>query len=162
MANTIITADLDAVISEIEIAAPPERVFEALTDPSQLQRWFGGDANCPVKFWKMDARLGGHYSYATEISKINVNGVKQFQCQGEILEYDPPRLLAYTWIGNWHLDPKRRTVVRWELLPISFGTHVTVKHSGLAQEPEARKDYSGGWVGVMEQLKQFSEKESSR
>jgi hypothetical protein len=35
---------------------------------------------------------------------------------------------------------------------------VKVTHSGLAQEPTARKDYSGGWPGVVEQLKKFIEK----
>jgi uncharacterized protein YndB with AHSA1/START domain len=36
MPNTIITPDQDAIISEIEIAAPADRVFSALTDPRQL------------------------------------------------------------------------------------------------------------------------------
>ena len=105
----------------------------------------------------MDARLGGSYSYATEKSTVVVNGVSEFQCRGEILEIDPPRLLVYTWIGNWHLDPEKKTIVRWELTPAASGTHVKVTHSGLAQEPEARKDYSGGWPGVVEKLKQFAE-----
>jgi hypothetical protein len=38
------------------------------------------------------------------------------------------------------------------------GTHVKVTHSGLAQEAVARKDYSGGWPGVVKLLKQFVEK----
>jgi hypothetical protein len=35
---------------------------------------------------------------------------------------------------------------------------VKVTHSGLAQEPAARKDYSGGWLGVVEKLKEFAER----
>ena len=77
---------------------------------------------------------------------------------GEILEIDPPRLLVYSWIANWHDDTARRTVVRWELAAKSGGTHVKVTHSGLAQLPVARKDYSGGWPEVVEMLKQFIEK----
>jgi len=84
MPKAIVTPDLDAIISEIDISAPPSRVFEALTDPEQLMRWFT-DASCPVKFWKMDARLGGSYSYATEKSNIVVNGVSEFKCRGEIM-----------------------------------------------------------------------------
>jgi uncharacterized protein YndB with AHSA1/START domain len=160
MSKAVITPDEDSVIAEIDIAAPPERVFEALTDPDQLMRWFN-DANCPVKFWQMDARLGGSYSYATEKGNLVVNGVDEFKCHGEITEMDPPRLLVYTWISNWHLDPRRKTVVRWELMPTATGTHVKVTHSGLAQEPEARKDYSGGWAGVVEQLKAFAERNHS-
>jgi uncharacterized protein YndB with AHSA1/START domain len=160
MSKAVITPDQDSVIAEIDIAAPPGRVFEALTDPDQLLRWFT-DASCPVKFWRMDARLGGSYSYATEKGNLVVNGVDEFKCHGEITEMDPPRLLVYTWISNWHLDPRRKTVVRWELMPTATGTHVKVTHSGLAQEPEARKDYSGGWAGVVEQLKAFAERNHS-
>jgi uncharacterized protein YndB with AHSA1/START domain len=49
-------------------------------------------------------------------------------------------------------------VVRWELTPTKLGTLVKVTHSGLAQEEAARKDYSGGWPGVLEMLKKFAEK----
>jgi len=156
MTGTIVTPDQDAVISEIEIMAPAGRVFQALTDTDQLAHWFTNES-CPVKFWKMDARLGGSYGYASENSKIVVNGVSEFRCQGEILQFDPPRLLVYTWVSNWHVEPERITVVRWELTPTQSGTHVKVTHSGLAAEAEARKDYSGGWTGVVQHLKQFVE-----
>ena len=36
--TTVVTSDQDAIISEIEIAAPAERVFRALTDSDQLVR----------------------------------------------------------------------------------------------------------------------------
>jgi len=157
MTTTIVTPDQDAIVSEIQIAAPPERIFKALTDPGELQRWFGSP-ECPLKFWKMDARVGGRYSYATQKGSIVVNGVSEFECHGEILECDPPRLLVYTWIGNWHDERDSRTVVRWELTPQGTGTHVCVTHSGLSHLPIARKDYSGGWPGVVEQLKRFVEK----
>ena len=35
-----ITPGQDAVVTEIEMAAPPERVFAALTDPAQLMLWW--------------------------------------------------------------------------------------------------------------------------
>jgi uncharacterized protein YndB with AHSA1/START domain len=155
-AQSRITSDQDAVIAEIDISAPPSRVFEALIDPGQLMNWFT-DASCPVKFWKMDAKLGKAYSYATKKGGVVINGIDEFECHGEITEIHPPSLLVYTWIGNWHLDPERKTIVRWELTPTATGTHVKVTHSGLAQEPAARADYSGGWSGVMEKLKQFME-----
>ncbi len=160
MATTFITPDQDAIVSEIHIAAPPERVFRALTDSAELKRWFT-NPECPVKFWQMDARLGGRYGYATEKGSIEVNNVSEFECHGEIVEYDPPRILAYTWIANWHDDKTRRTVVRWELTPRpgkSGCTQVKVTHSGLADEALSRKDYSGGWLGVLEGLKKFAEK----
>ena len=79
----------------------------------------------------MDPRPGGRYGYATETGSIVVNGVREFECHGEIPEFDPPRVLAYTWMGNWHDDATRRTLVRWELTPKASGTHVKVMHSGL-------------------------------
>jgi len=156
MSTTIVTPDQDAVVSEIDISAPPARVFKALTDAGELSRWFT-DSSCPLKHWKMDARVGGQFAYATNKASVVVNGVSEFECHGEILECDPPRLFVYSWIGNWHEDPSIRTVVRWELTKRGSGTHVKVTHSGLANLPVARKDYSGGWTGVVEKLKQFVE-----
>jgi len=157
MAQAVVTPDQDAIVSEVDINAPADKVFQALTDPKQLMQWWNGD-ECTTEFFEMDARRGGRWRFGTGNSKLNVNGVSQFSCQGEVLEYDPPRLLAYTWIANWHDDKTRRTVVRWELTPTKDGTHVKVTHSGLAQEAVARKDYSGGWPGVVEMLKKFVEK----
>ena len=156
MTTTMVTPDQDAIVSEIQVTAPPDRVFRALSDAGELQRWFGSP-ECPLKFWKMDAHVGGRYSYATEQGSIVVNGVSQFECHGEILECDPPRLLVYTWIGNWHDDPKSATIVRWELTPTGKGTHVRVTHSGLSNLPVARRDYSGGWPEVVQMLKKFVE-----
>jgi uncharacterized protein YndB with AHSA1/START domain len=155
--KSTITSDQDAVVGEIHIAAPPERVFKALTDPKELKRWFNSP-ECPVKTWEMDARPGGHYRYVTEKGTIVVNNVSEFECHGEILEIDPPHLLVYSWIANWHDDKSHRTVVRWELTPDAAGTRVKVIHSGLSQETIARKDYSRGWPGVLQNLKTFTEK----
>ena len=155
MAEAIVAAD--AVTTEIEIGAPAERVFRALTTSDELMRWFT-NPTCPAKVWEMDARVGGRYGYQSAKGTVVVNGVDQFECHGEILEMDPPRLLVYTWVANWHDDKNLCTVVRWELTPHRGGTHVKVTHSGLASEDVARKDYSGGWPGVIEMLKAFVEK----
>ena len=156
MPTTLITPDQDTIVSEIDISAPPERIFKALSDASELKRWFG-NPECPTKFWQMDARVNGHYGYKTEQGSIAVNGVSEFECHGQITECDPPRVIAYTWIANWHDDASVPTQVRWELTPKQNGTHVKVTHSGLTNLPAARKDYSGGWPGVVEQLKKFVE-----
>jgi hypothetical protein len=86
--KSVITPDSDAIVSEIHIAAPPDRVFKALTDPAELMRWFTSP-ECPAKFWEMDARPGGRYRYATEKGTVVVNGVSEFECHGEILQLDP-------------------------------------------------------------------------
>lgn len=156
MATTSVTPDQDTVIAEILIAAPPERVFSAISDTRQLERWFS-NPECPAKLWEMDARAGGSYKYEKQAGSADVNGVRDFKCHGEILEYDPPRLLVYTWKGNWHDTPNSSTVVRWELTPTNNGTQVRVTHSGLSNLPVARKGYAGGWLGVVQSLKNFVE-----
>ncbi|MGA8431908.1 MAG: SRPBCC domain-containing protein [Candidatus Sulfotelmatobacter sp.] len=157
MTQAITSFDDDSITTEIDIAAPAERIFQALTSAEELSRWFT-NPSCPVKLWQMDARVGGVYGYETEKGTVVVNGVSGFECHGEILEIDPPRILVYSWIANWHHDKNLRTIVRWELTPYPGGTHVKVTHSGLANEEAARKDYSGGWPGVVEMLKKFVEK----
>ncbi len=158
MAQAVITPNQDAIISEIQIAASPERVFQALTQADQLARWWSS-GNCSLDFWQMDPRRGGRWHFKNKPNtNMTINGVNVFEAIGEILEFDPPRLLVYTWIANWHRDKTRRTIVRWELTPSGSGTKVKVTHSGLAQEDVARKDYSGGWAGVVEMLKKFVEK----
>jgi uncharacterized protein YndB with AHSA1/START domain len=156
MAIAIITPDQDAVVSEIDVAAPPQRVFDALTDPRQVMQWWTSDV-CPIEAFSMEPRKGGRWEYDSKPRTNSINDVTLFHCEGKVLEYDPPRTLAYTWIANWHDDTKRETVVRWELTPKPGGTHVKVTHSGLAQETTARNNYSGGWVGVVDKLKKFVE-----
>src|ERR1051326_481867 len=156
MTTTIITPDQDAVVSEIEIAAPAERVFQALIDPKQVMHWWSND-QCAIEGFTIEPKRGGRWTYDTVSSRLNLNGVSKFHCEGEVLEYDPPRILAYTWFANWHDDKQRRTIVRWELTPHGNSTRVKVTHSGLLHEPAARKDYSGGWPGVVELLKKYLE-----
>lgn len=61
-ARNPITTD-DAVIAEIEIAAPPERVFKALTDEKQLFTWWGCEPPVDLSQFTMDARKGGRHDY---------------------------------------------------------------------------------------------------
>ena len=39
MATLGITPNADELVNEIQIAAPRERVFQALTDPAQVVKW---------------------------------------------------------------------------------------------------------------------------
>jgi len=151
--------DQDAIVCEVDIAAPPERVFQAITDPAQARQWCNHPA-FDIKLWEMDARHGGKWRFISREtgSTPNAYNVSEFDHHGEILEIDPPRLLVYTWLTNFHDDPKRETVVRWELMPIATGTRLKLTHSGLAQEPKARKDYASGWPGMLQMIKNHSEK----
>jgi uncharacterized protein YndB with AHSA1/START domain len=150
----------DSVVAEVEIAAPPERVFQALTSSDQLIRWWISDT-CQVERWDIDPRLGGRWYFKTGKSTQAINGVDTFEAHGEILEYSPPRMLVYTWIANWNDQPVQTTVVSWVLSASQGGTHVKVTHRGLAKMPVARKDYAGGWTGVVGLLRKFLEKENA-
>lgn len=151
MATTFITPDGDAIVSEIDIAAPVERVFKSLTDVEEIHR-----RSPQLSVYEMEVRVGGRW-YLEMRPPQPFKGVDVIRHGGEILELDPPRLLVYTWTANFHNDPKKSSIVRWELTPTKSGTHVKLTHSGLASEPESRKDYSGGWPGVLEELKTFIE-----
>src|SRR5262249_343626 len=98
--------------------------------------------------------VGGRWGYQT---KQLVDGADRFQVQGEVLAYDPPRLLAYTWIANLHEDPAWRTEVRWELTPVSGGTRGKLTHSGLAKEHKAHTGHRSGWTDLVGRLKKFAE-----
>jgi uncharacterized protein YndB with AHSA1/START domain len=155
----------DAVTAEIEIAAPPERVFKALTDPGQLFTWWGKEPSVVLNKFEMEGRKGGRWRFECrpapgaqhgDVEKqLQKNQAQQFEAHGEVLECDPPRLLVWSWIANWHEHPAARTIVRWELSPTKTGTRVRVTHSGLAQEPISRKDYGAGWQGVLQLLKNY-------
>jgi uncharacterized protein YndB with AHSA1/START domain len=152
MATAIVTPDQDTIISEIDIAAPPERVFDAIANPETVRR------RAPqLGVYEMDLRVGGKWRLELRTPKPH-HGVNVVKHHGEVLEIDPPRLLVFTWFANFHSDPNHRSIVRWELTPTKSGTHVKVTHSGLASEAIAAKDYAGGWPGVLEEIRIYAEK----
>lgn len=157
MPQTIVTPDKDAVISEVQIAAPPERIFQALTSSDLLMRWWNGsDGPCRVKLWEFEARVGGRWRCAVEdpSQKMLLSG--EGEITGEIVEFDPPRTLAYTWLASFHSKPEVVTLVRWNLVPNQGGTLVKMTHSGLMALPEGA-GYAEGWPGVVRCLKSFAE-----
>jgi len=157
MATTYITSERDAVISEIFITAPPERVFKALTDRDQALQW-GSNEEFALTKWEMDARLGGKWTFVDKkTSTPGENAGVELVHHGEITVFDPPRVLEYTWYASWHSDPLHRTLVRWELVSVPGGTQVKVTHGGLAPMPDDCKGYALGWPGLVTRIKQFVE-----
>ncbi|HYA98091.1 MAG TPA: SRPBCC domain-containing protein [Methylomirabilota bacterium] len=160
------TPEQDRVTCEIEIAASPERVFRALTDQKELFTWWGKEPSVTLSVFEMEGRKGGRWQFrcrpvkpgshgAVEEQLRRNRGGQEYVAHGEVLECEPPRLLVWSWIANWHEHPEQATTVRWELTPTAKGTRVRVTHSGLAQEAIARKDYGRGWQGVLQLLKNF-------
>lgn len=138
----------DELVTEVHIAATPERVFQALTDPRQVTQWWGGKGpgqsyRC-TKF-ESDLRVGGKWLTA------GTTDSGAFQVTGEYVEIDPPRVLVYTWTASW--TGAATTTVCWELKPTDQGTLVTLRHTGLAKHPELAQSYRGwpmilGWLQV--------------
>src|SRR5258708_38008054 len=85
------SADNDAVTCEIFIAAPRERVFEALTDPKQASLWWGAKGVCQMENFSMDVRTGGKWA-TTGVSGAN----RIVEGHGEIFEIRPPRPVSHT------------------------------------------------------------------
>jgi uncharacterized protein YndB with AHSA1/START domain len=164
MATVAINPDQNIITGEIFIAAPPARVFQAITDPAQLPRWWGAHDLYTITEWKADIRVGGKWSS----DGVGVDGTK-FHIDGEYLEVDPPHLLVHTWIANWTGSIK--TIVRWELEAQSVhhlhtkgperagtGTLLRIRHEGFAVSPAAAASHTEGWKRVMGWLLAYVEK----
>jgi uncharacterized protein YndB with AHSA1/START domain len=152
-AGSHVTPEGDAIVAEIHIAAQPDRVFQALTDPRQVPQWWGGQGagqSYRCTRFESDLRVGGKW----RSSGVTGDG-GSFDVVGEYLEINPPHLLVHTWVASWTGDVK--TVVRWELQPTTHGTTLTIRHTGLAGHPEAAHSYRG-WPMIMSWLQAFVEK----
>jgi uncharacterized protein YndB with AHSA1/START domain len=137
----------DELVSEIEIAATADRVFQALVDPRQVVKWWGQHGMYRCTEFTSDLRPGGKWRAAG----IGPDG-GPFEVTGEYLEVDPPRLLAHTWVASWTGPVK--TIVRWELDPKNQSTRLRIRHSGIAAHPELAESYRG-WSRMLGWLQAF-------
>jgi len=104
---------------------PPERVWRALVDPSELAVWL-----MPTDF---APEVGRNFALETgnEIGTI----------RGEVLEIDEPRLLRCRWSGVFG-----DTEVTFELFPEPEGTRLRVRHDGWADRAVAEQaGFDDGW-----------------
>jgi uncharacterized protein YndB with AHSA1/START domain len=147
MATSKTSPNADEIVSEISISAPAEKVFQAITDPAQVVRWWGQTGIYRCTEFQSDLRVGGKWRSAG----AGAEG-RSFEAKGEYLQIDPPRLLVHTWVASWTGDAQ--TVVRWELEASKQGTLVRIRHTGLAAHPELPQSYSGwprmlGWLQAL-------------
>lgn len=152
MATMAISHDQDAIQAEIHIAAPPERVFQALTDPRQLMQWWGQKGMYHHTDWKGDVRPGGQW----RSEGVSDTDGSPYHVSGEYVDVDPPRAVSYTWVANW--SGPLKTLVRWDLEAASGGTVVRLRHSGFAGAPAAAKGHYEGWQRVIGWMQAFVEK----
>ena len=164
MATATVTPDQETVLAEIFIAAPPERVFQAISDPEQLSRWWGQNGLYRITERSADLRPGGKWSCAG----VGADGTK-FGVEGEYLEIDPPRRLVHTWIASYQGPLK--TTVHWDLEPqivhglhpsgpkkAGTGTLVKLRHEGFVGAPKAAADHGEGWKRVFGWLEAYVER----
>jgi len=138
----------DAIVLDIEIAAPPGRVFEALTDPRRLGEWWSLEQE-PVR-WELDLRVGGRWRAVGRDATCG-----EWVLSGEILELDPPRVLACSWSEHSQSKQLEGTVVRYVLTATSSGTRLRLTHSGFGDAVKARDEYRSGWPGVCARLRRY-------
>ncbi len=149
--TSLISSDNDAVTAEVFIAAPRERVFQAITDPAQAVRWWGQEGKYRLSEFHMDVRVGGKWSCSGQ--SATTGGAVAIH--GEFLEVDPPSKLVYTWTSSWM---PVSTEVRWELEARGHGTILKLTHTGFAGNAEQAKNHSIGWTQVIAWVQSFVEK----
>ena len=93
---------------EIELDAPPEEVWRALTDPDELEQWFANDVD-------LDPREGGEGTFRWDDGE---------ERHAVVEEVDPERRFAFTWDGG-------HVVIELEELPA--GTRVIVVESPVGE-----------------------------
>ena len=117
-----------AIRAELTIGAPPERVFQSLVDPAQIERWFGWAG-------EVEPRVGGRMVLGVE---------------GRISEFEPGKLLVY--------GDDEGAVVRWELADSGGQTHLTFVQSGYSSaELDSAAQHEAGWLAGIAELRRMHE-----
>ena len=88
-----------------ELRHPPEKVWQALTDPAHLREWAPFDA---------DGSLG---TVGSTVKLTTVGAPTPQVSETTVTRADAPRLLEYNWGGN---------DMRWELEAVGRGTRLTL------------------------------------
>jgi uncharacterized protein YndB with AHSA1/START domain len=137
-------ADLDQgiILASVEIAVPPERVFAAITDGTEIVRWWGTDEPYRTTSWTSDLRPGGKW----RAEGAGADGTP-FWVEGEFLEVDPPHRLVQTWNPQW--DQGTPTTITYTLSSTETGTRLTLRHEGFGERGVSCQGHSEGWIRVL-------------
>ena len=135
----------DRIERTVDLTAPPEKVWAALTTAEGLAAWFGNQAT-------IDLRPGG---------SAQMKWTEGFTADMRVERVEEPSVFGFTWhIYGLPEDDPRRTYVEFTLEPAGAGTRLTVVESGFAQLPEDayRAAFDGntsGWASELAELADY-------
>ena len=134
----------DRIEKSIELNAPVERVWRALTDHNEFGEWFR-------------VKLDGPFAPG-EVSRgrITYPGFEHVKWEAKIQQMEAPRLFSFTW-HPYAIDPdvdysrETPTLVEFRLEPTSSGTRLIIIESGFDalpknRQPDAFRMNEGGWA----------------
>jgi uncharacterized protein YndB with AHSA1/START domain len=130
------------ILAHVEIAASPERVFQAIAS-KEVCDWWVRPGVFNTTEWSGDVRVGGHYRTA------GIARGEPYTIEGEFLEVDPPRKLVMTWhrVGM----PTAPTTVTYTLEKLDGGTRLTLLHAGVASAQNLT-NVAAGWKTSFDKL----------
>jgi uncharacterized protein YndB with AHSA1/START domain len=119
--KVVIEGEEATLVFKRRLSQPPEAVWKALTDPSELSNWYMTKAT-------IEGREGGHVDLLAGPSRLHVTG--------KILEWDPPRVFEHEWkvAPRPELPSGEDAVIRWELRRDGDGTLLHLEHRNLNRE----------------------------
>jgi uncharacterized protein YndB with AHSA1/START domain len=131
----------------VTIGVPIERVWAALTTPEVIKRWFFGVDT------ETDWRVGNPLVHRGEYRG------KPYEDKGEIVRFEPPRLLVHTHWSDLSGTPDRSEhyqEVSWALSERDGATELTITERNLPSE-EAKATSDQSWRVVLQNLKDLLE-----
>lgn len=117
---------------EVSIPAPAQDVWDHLTDPDLLVRWWPNRA-------QTDPVPEGAYALEWDAG---------MRLTGTYREVDPPRRLVWTWAWDHETDPPRLVVM--DLDETDGVTRLGIRHE--AHDEEEQASYREGWEHFLGRL----------
>lgn len=144
--KTMNEASTRTIVTSIVIGATPERVWKALTDPEETDKWFFGTT------------VRSTWEVGSEISWVDADGAPQIS--GRITACEPGQYLCHSFSAVWSPETAKDAASRyeWQLESLGEGlTRLTVTHSGIPAGTSTAEQVEGGASLVVSALKTFVE-----
>lgn len=122
------------------IAATPEQLFSAWTQPERLKEWWGPEGVTCIHA-VVDLRVGGKYRLGNRLPDGKVLWII-----GEYRVVEPPKKLVYTWQIESESHGPEIVTVRFEAR--ETGTEVVVIHERI-RDISTRNQHQYGWQGCL-------------